>query len=71
MSATDCPCQDPADRERVEQMIKLARTKADLVDLVRMLDNRNVALQRVRDRLGVQLAQARLNNPHNPSGAPR
>lgn len=60
---TGCTCQDPGDRERVEWMIRTAKTKAELQDLVRALDARNMRLQRVRDQLGVQLAQARLNYP--------
>lgn len=35
------------DEQRVEQMLKLAKTRAELQDLVRMLDNRNMQLQRV------------------------
>lgn len=63
MITTDCTCTaDPADRERVEFMLKTAKTKDQLQDLVKALDARNVRLQRVRDQLGVQLAQARLNN---------
>lgn len=58
---TDGTCQNPADRERVEWMIRTAKTKAELQDLVRMLNHRNMALQRVRDQLGIELAQARLN----------
>lgn len=66
MSPCPCTCtctctQDPADRERVEWMIRTAKTKTDLQELVRALDARNVRLQRVRDQLGVALAQARLN----------
>lgn len=60
----DCTCTpDPADGERVEFLLKTAKTKAELQDLVRALDARNMRLQRVRDQLGVQLAQARLNYP--------
>lgn len=63
-----CTCtQDPSDRERVEWMIRAAKTKAELQDLVRALDARNMRLQRVRDQLGVQLAQARLNNGRTTS----
>lgn len=47
--------------QRVEKMLKIAKTKTDLQDLVRMLDARNMTLQHARDRLAVQLAQARLN----------
>ena len=46
------------DEQRVEQMLRTAKTKDDLQDLVRMLDRRNVQLQRVRDRLATQLATA-------------
>lgn len=60
-----CTCTpEPADRERVDHMLKLAKTKAELQDLVRALDARNMRLQKVRDQLGVALAQARLNAPH-------
>lgn len=51
------------DQQRVEQMLRTAKTKADLEDLVRMLDARNVQLQRVRDRLAQQIAQARKETP--------
>lgn len=40
-------------------MLRTAKTKADLEDLVRMLDHRNITLQRVRDSLARQLQQAR------------
>lgn len=33
--------------QRVEHMLSLAKTRAELQDLVRMLDSRNVQLQRV------------------------
>lgn len=67
-----CTCiPDPGDRERVDHMLKLAKTKAELQDLVRALDARNVRLQRVRDQLGVALAQARLNTTQPPTGDPR
>ena len=49
------------DAERVETMLRTAKTKADLVDLVRSLDAANVRLRRVRDDLATQLMQARLN----------
>lgn len=59
-----CTCTpDPADGERVDHMLKLAKTKAELQDLVRALDARNMRLQRVRDQLGIALAQARLSTP--------
>lgn len=51
------------DQQRVEQMLRTAKTKADLEDLVRMLDARNVQLQRVRDRLADLLYQARQEQP--------
>ncbi|WP_176337797.1 hypothetical protein [Kocuria salina] len=51
------------DERRVEQMLRTAKTKADLEDLVRMLDRRNVQLQRVRDRLAHLLHQARQEQP--------
>ena len=56
---------DP-DEQRVEHMLATAKTKADLQELVRMLDNRNVQLQRVRDRLALELAQTRLNTGRSP-----
>lgn len=46
---------DP-DEQRVDQMLRTAKTKDDLQGLVRMLDRRNVQLQRVRDQLAAQLA---------------
>ncbi|WP_272026945.1 hypothetical protein [Kocuria rosea] len=67
MTATTCTCTpDPADRERVDFMIRTARTKEQLQDLVRALDARNVRLQRVRDQLGTALAQARLDTGKTP-----
>lgn len=36
---------------RVEQLLKTAKTKADLQQLVRSLDARNIKLQHVRDDL--------------------
>jgi hypothetical protein len=66
VTATDCPCQDPQDRERVEHMLKLAKTKADLQDLVRALDARNMRLQAVRDQLGIQLAHTRQTTAGDP-----
>lgn len=54
------------DAERLESMLRTARTMADLQELVRFLDARNVRLQRVRDDLATQLMQARLNG-----GTPR
>lgn len=35
------------DTDRVEYMLRTAKTKADLQDLVRMLDTRNCHLQQV------------------------
>lgn len=35
------------DAQRVEHMLALAKTRAELQDLVRMLDARNMQLQRV------------------------
>ena len=49
------------DEQRVDQMLKLAKTKAELQDLVRSLDAANVRLRRVRDDLATTLAQSRLN----------
>ena len=49
------------DEQRVDQMLKLAKTKAELQDLVRSLDAANVRLRRVRDDLATALAQSRLN----------
>lgn len=49
------------DTERVELMLKTAKTRTELQDLVRALDARNMRLQNVRDDLAIQLAQARLN----------
>lgn len=40
---------------RVEQMLKTAKTKADLQQLVRSLDARNIKLQHVRDELAREL----------------
>lgn len=40
---------------RVEEMLKTAKTKADLQQLVRSLDARNMQLQRVRDDLAREL----------------
>lgn len=40
---------------RVEQMLKTAKTKADLEQLVRSLDARNMQLQRIRDDLAREL----------------
>ncbi|GGG70328.1 hypothetical protein GCM10011374_38570 [Kocuria dechangensis] len=50
--------------ERVEMMLRTAKTRADLQDLVRSLDARNMQLQKVRDDLATQLMQARLNHGH-------
>lgn len=67
MTDTNCTCTpDPADRERVEWMLRTAKTKPELQDLVRALDARNVRLQRVRDQLGIALAQARLHTGKTP-----
>lgn len=61
---------------RVEQMLKTAKTKADLEYLVRSLDARNVQLMATRDRLATELAQCRLNTgrptraQENPSAPP-
>lgn len=72
MTTQDCICTpDPADRERVEFMIRTAKTKPELQDLVRALDARNLRLQRVRDQLGVALAQARLNTAQPPIQDPQ
>lgn len=49
------------DEQRVDQVLKLAKTKAELQDLVRSLDAANVRLRRVRDDLATALAQSRLN----------
>lgn len=40
---------------RVEEMLKTAKTKADLQHLVRALDARNMQLQRIRDELTREL----------------
>ncbi|WP_367403759.1 hypothetical protein [Kocuria marina] len=50
-------------RERVEKMIATAKTKAELQDLVRSLDARNIQLQNIRDRLQLELAQYRKESP--------
>lgn len=72
MTATDCTCTpDPADRVRVEWMIRTARTKPELQDLVRALDARNIRLQRIRDQLGIALAQARLAPRQDPTAYPQ
>lgn len=58
---------------RVDQMLKTAKTKADLEYLVRSLDARNVQLMATRDRLATELAQCRLNQGRNvpsPPGPP-
>lgn len=47
---------------RVEQMLTTAKTKAELQDLVRSLDARNIRLQDIRDRLQLELAQYRKNS---------
>ncbi|GGG50788.1 hypothetical protein GCM10011374_11750 [Kocuria dechangensis] len=49
------------DDPRVAQRLKTAKSKAELQELVRSLDRRNMRLQKIRDDLAVQLAQARLN----------
>ncbi|MFI7583159.1 hypothetical protein ACH9DO_05125 [Kocuria sp. M1N1S27] len=43
-------------------MFRTAKSKAELQDLVRTFDAHNVRLQRVRDRLCIQLTLARLDN---------
>lgn len=40
---------------RVEGMLRTAKTKADLEQLVRVLDSRNIRLQHVRDDLAREL----------------
>jgi hypothetical protein len=40
-----------SDTRRVELMLKTAKTKAELQELVRMLDNRNLQLQNVIRRM--------------------
>jgi chemotaxis methyl-accepting protein methylase len=40
-----------SDTGRVEFMLKTAKTKAELQELVRMLDNRNLQLQNVIRRM--------------------
>ncbi|MEX5259579.1 hypothetical protein [Kocuria sp. CPCC 205263] len=49
------------DEQRVDQMLKLAKTKAELQDLVRSLDAANVRLRRARDDLATAPVQSRLN----------
>ena len=51
------------DERRVEQMLRTAKTKADLEDLVRMLDRRNITLQRVRDRFEPVLGHLDVDHP--------
>lgn len=48
--------------EPLETLLRLAKTKADMAEVIGMLYRRNQKLQQVRDDLGTQLAQARLNN---------
>ncbi|WP_426118480.1 hypothetical protein [Kocuria sp. LHG3120] len=49
------------DAQRLDQMLKIAKTKAELQELVRSLDAANVRLRRVRDDLATALTQSRLN----------
>lgn len=54
--STACRCScDPLSRDRVEVMLRSAKTKDQLQELVGMLDHQNV-------RLRALLHQARLNN---------
>ena len=48
---------------RVEQMLTNAKTKADLQDLVRALDARNMRLQHLNRQLRHQLHQHRKDTP--------
>lgn len=48
---------------RVEQMLTNAKTKADLQDLVRALDARNMQLQHLNRALQHQLHQHRKDTP--------
>lgn len=50
-------------RRRVEGMLTNARTKADLQDLVRALDARNMQLQHLNRALQHQLHQQRKGTP--------
>ncbi|MDR7375311.1 putative FlaG/YvyC family protein [Kocuria rhizophila] len=50
-------------RERVEKMITTAKTKAELQDLVRSLDARNMQLQHINRALQHQLHQHRKDTP--------
>lgn len=63
MNPAPCPCGADDDPGPLETLLKLAKTKAELQDVVRMLHHRNQTLQRVRDNLGIQLAQAGLSTP--------
>ncbi|WP_144836291.1 hypothetical protein [Kocuria rosea] len=50
-SADSADTTSAPDTARVEHMLKLAKTKAELIELVRSLDNRNVQLQNVIRRM--------------------
>lgn len=45
--------EDEIDAASVDNLLALAKTKADLQELVRMLHTRNLTLQRVRDRMAL------------------
>lgn len=47
------------DAASVDHLLSVAKTKSDLQELVRMLHTRNLRLQRVRDRLALELHQNR------------
>lgn len=50
-------------RRRVEGMLTNTKTKADLQDLVRALDARNMQLQHLNRQLRIQLHQTRKGTP--------
>lgn len=67
MTPQDANRQDTAEhdyhRRRVEGMLSNARTKADLQDLVRSLDARNLQLQHLNRQLRLQLHHSRKDTP--------
>lgn len=67
MTPHDANRQDDTEQEyhhrRVEGMLTNARTKADLQDLVRALDARNMQLQHINRQLRLQLHQQKKGTP--------
>lgn len=53
------PCHSEHEPVDVDHLLKLAKTRDDLAELVRMLHRRNLQLQQVRDNLAHQLHTAR------------